>query len=88
MTDRLTKLWLVSWPVLGIRQLEKPQKDSRVGGVLESYRQMSQIQDCLAMAKFRASGLLRPKDLTAELVESYKDQGSLEGQGEGYKAGS
>lgn len=39
------------------------QKDGRVGGVLVSYRQTSQIQDHLAMTISKGSGLQGPEGL-------------------------
>lgn len=44
-----------------LRQLEEAQKDGRVGGVLVSYRQTSQVQDCLAMTISKGSGLQSPE---------------------------
>lgn len=53
----------MNWPALDIRQLEEYQKDGRVGGVLGSYRQTSQVQDRLVMTISKGSGLQSPEGL-------------------------
>lgn len=68
VTEILPTLWVVNWSVFGIRQLEKAQKNGRAGGMLVSHRQMTQIQDSLAMAIFTDSGF-RVSRVWQELVE-------------------